>query len=124
MKISLPLFLLLNCLPLTLFAGQALIEKVEAECTIDRVCKFSVTINHADEGWEHFANGWEIFTPQGELLGHQALAHPHVNERPFTRTVRNIKIPLSVDTVVLKARDTVHGVSDRKYVMRLTFDAY
>jgi len=66
----------------TLFANQALIEKVVAECTHKRVCKFDVTIRHADEGWEHFANGWKIYSSAGEVLGYRALAHPHVNEQP------------------------------------------
>jgi len=105
----------------TSYAGQALIETVEAECNYQRLCKFSVTIRHADEGWTHFANGWKIFTPSGELLAHRALAHPHVNEQPFTRSIRNIKIPSSIDTVVLRANDSVHGESNRKYVMKLTF---
>jgi len=106
----------------TLHSGQARIEKVESECDSQRICKFSVTISHADEGWSHFANGWKIFTPAGELIGHRALAHPHVNEQPFTRSVRGIKIPPSVDTVVLRANDSVHGESDRKYVMKLKFE--
>ena len=108
----------------SLYAGQALIEKVAAECNHNRVCKFDVTISHADEGWEHFANGWQIFTPAGKLLGHRVLAHPHVNEQPFTRSIRGIKIPDSVDTVVFKAQDSVHGESERKYVIKLSFTAY
>lgn len=107
-----------------LFAGQAVIEKVEAECNHNRICKFNVTISHADEGWSHFANGWQIFSPSGELLGHRALAHPHVNEQPFTRSIRDIKIPPLTDSVILKAHDSVHGESDRKYVIKLKFTDY
>jgi len=107
-----------------LFAGQALIENVIAECNQKRVCKFDVTVRHADEGWSHFANGYQIFTPSGELLGHRVLAHPHVNEQPFTRSIRNIKIPVSVDTVELRANDSVHGESKRKYVIKLKFSEY
>ncbi len=103
------------------FSGEAIIEKVSAECNLKRICKFNVTVKHADEGWNHFANGWQIFTPQGELLGHRALAHPHVNEQPFTRSIRNIKIPENVDSVIFKANDSVHGTSDRRYVLKLIF---
>jgi len=107
-----------------LCAGQAVIENVKAECNHKRLCKFDVTISHADEGWTHFANGWQIFTTKGELLGHRALAHPHVKEQPFTRTIRNIKIPPSVDTVFLRANDSLHGASERKYVLKLHFTEY
>ena len=104
-----------------LLAGQALIENVTAECNPQRLCKFEVTVSHADEGWTHYANGWQIFTPKGELLAHHVLGHPHVNEQPFTRTMRNVKIPHDIDTIVFKANDSVHGVSDRKYVIKLSF---
>ncbi len=107
-----------------LFAGQATIEKVEAECNHKRLCKFNVTISHADEGWNHFANGWKIFTSEGELIGHRVLAHPHVNEQPFTRSIRNIKIPAAIDTVEIRANDSVHGESERKYVIKLKFTDY
>jgi hypothetical protein len=107
-----------------LSAGEAIIEKVKADCNVKRICKFSVTIRHADEGWEHFANGWQIFTPEGEQLAHRGLAHPHVNEQPFTRSINNIKIPPSIDTVIVKANDSVHGESKRKYVLKLIFTDY
>jgi len=107
-----------------LFAGQAVIENVKAECDYRRICKFSVTVSHADEGWSHYANGWQIFTPTGEQLGVRVLAHPHVKEQPFTRSIRNIKIPPSIDSVYLKAQDSVHGESDRKYVIKLKFEKY
>jgi len=107
-----------------LFAGQAVIENVKAECSQKRVCTFDVTVRHADEGWSHFANGYQIFSPSGELLGHRILVHPHVNEQPFTRSIRNIKIPASVDTVELRANDSVHGKSERKYVIKLKFTEY
>jgi len=90
-----------------LFAGQAVIA-----------------VSHADEGWSHYANGWQIFTPTGEQLGVRVLAHPHVKEQPFTRSIRNIKIPPSIDSVYLKAQDSVHGESDRKYVIKLKFEKY
>ncbi len=127
MNHSLKSFIILisiSTISLSSFAGQAIIEKVEASCNYKRICKFNVTIRHADEGWSHFANGWQIFTPAGELLGHRALAHPHVNEQPFTRSISRVKIPASVDTVILKAHDSVHGESERKYVLKLKFTDY
>jgi len=108
----------------TTFSGQAQVESVKAECNHKRVCNFDVTIRHADEGWSHFANGWKVLTTSGELLGHRALAHPHVKEQPFTRSLRNVKIPPSVDTVTIVANDSVHGESERKYVLKLTFTPY
>ena len=30
--------------------------------------QFDVTLRHDDSGWEHYANKWEIRSPEGELL--------------------------------------------------------
>ncbi|VAW69974.1 hypothetical protein MNBD_GAMMA09-1701 [hydrothermal vent metagenome] len=109
------------CFSPVIYAGKAQVEQVVADCNEERICNFDVSIRHADEGWTHFANGWEILTPQGELLGRRVLAHPHVKEQPFTRSLRNIKIPAAVDSVVILAYDSVHGKSDRKYVLKLKF---
>jgi len=43
------------------------------------------TVRHADSGWKHYADAIEISTPEGVVLLTRVLAHPHVNEQPFTR---------------------------------------
>lgn len=49
--------------------------------------RFDVTISHADTGWDHYADGWDVRDTAGTVLGHRILAHPHVNEHPFTRSL-------------------------------------
>ena len=71
---------------------------------------FSVTIEHSDTGWDHYADGWGVYTPDGHALGYRVLAHPHVNEQPFIRSLSGVVIPDGVTTVVIKPRDLVHGV--------------
>ncbi|MEQ8375023.1 MAG: hypothetical protein RID22_18170 [Roseibium aggregatum] len=80
---------------------------------------FAVTLRHDDTGWDHYADLWQIFTPDGELLGERVLLHPHVDEQPFTRSQSGITIPESVSQVIIRARDTVHGVSPREYKLNL-----
>jgi hypothetical protein len=57
------------------------------------VYRFSVTVRHADEGWDHYADRWEVLTSDGTLLATRTLYHPHVNEQPFhpraLRVLRN-----------------------------------
>lgn len=80
---------------------------------------FSVTLRHEDTGWDHYADLWQVFTPEGDLLGERVLLHPHVEEQPFTRSLSGVAIPDGVSEVVIKARDSVHGVSPQEFRLSL-----
>lgn len=99
----------------SIFANQVEILKVNAKCDKDRNCKFDVTLKHEDTGWKHYANKWEIYTPDNKLLAQRTLYHPHVNEQPFTRSLSKVKIPKNVNKVIIKAHDNVHGYSNKNY---------
>jgi len=71
--------------------------------------RFSVTLRHADTGWDHYADRWQVLGPGGKVLGTRVLAHPHVNEQPFTRSLSGVKIPAGVKRVQVRAHDKVHG---------------
>lgn len=73
----------------------------------DNKFRIDVTIAHADEGWNHYANRWDVLDEDGELLGSRVLHHPHVNEQPFTRSL-SLTIPPGVKTVTIIASDSVH----------------
>ncbi|MBD1546371.1 hypothetical protein [Roseibium aggregatum] len=90
-------------------AGEVSVVKVEANRSADGTWRFDVTLHHADEGWDHYANLWRIETPDGKILAERVLAHPHVNEQPFTRSLSGVRIPDTLDQVVVRARDSVHG---------------
>ena len=66
-------------------AGEADVVDVTVNCRSDSVCDFSVTVRHADEGWDHYADKWDVVAPDGTVLGTRNLYHPHVHEQPFTR---------------------------------------
>ena len=81
---------------------------------------FVVTLEHKDEGWEHFADRWEVWTPDGKtLLGTRSLAHPHVEEQPFTRSLSGVDIPEGVNQVLIRAHDLVHGDSPHTFLFTL-----
>ena len=71
--------------------------------------RFDVSVRHGDEGWKHYADGWDVVAPDGSVLGTRELAHPHENEQPFTRSLAGVRIPESVNQVTLRAHDSVHG---------------
>lgn len=69
----------------------------------------SATVRSADTGWDRYADEWQVRTPDGEVLGTRVLAHPHVDEQPFTRSLSGVEIADSVASVVIAARDSVVG---------------
>ena len=69
----------------------------------------TVTVASADTGWEKYADAWEVRSLDGDVLGTRTLAHPHVDEQPFTRSLSAIAIPSDVDRVEIAARDSVEG---------------
>ena len=99
-------------------AGLADVTGAYAECT-GSVCRFVVTVRHADAGWSHYANAWEVLTPDGALIATRVLEHPHVAEQPFTRELRGVAIPPGVTRVRIRARDSVHGYGGREAVVAI-----
>jgi hypothetical protein len=99
-------------------AGPADVLSASAKCA-SSVCTFTVTVRHADEGWQHYANAWEVLTPDGSVLATRVLEHPHVDEQPFTRELRGVKVPAGVKSVRIRARDSVHGFGGREVTVSL-----
>ena len=90
-------------------AGGADVLSAEARPVGDGTYSVSATVRHADEGWDHFANAFEVVAPDGTVLGTRVLAHPHVEEQPFTRTLGRVEVPEGIETVTVRALDSVHG---------------
>jgi len=80
---------------------------------------FSVTLRHADTGWKHYADQWRVLAPDGKVLGTRVLAHPHVNEQPFTRGLSGVKVPKGLKQVLIEARDSVHGIGPETFTVDL-----
>ncbi len=70
---------------------------------------FAVTVRSADTGWEKYADAWQVLGPDDDVLGTRELAHPHVDEQPFTRSLDGVEVPAGVDEVTVRARDSVEG---------------
>lgn len=90
-------------------AGEADVVDAEARATGDGTYSFQVTVRHEDEGWDHYADQWQVLAPDGTELGIRTLHHPHVDEQPFTRSLSGVEVPEGIDAVRLRARDSVHG---------------
>ncbi|WP_283966590.1 hypothetical protein [Tritonibacter sp. AK171] len=80
---------------------------------------FSVTLSHPDTGWDHYADGWRVLDMEGNELGLRVLAHPHVNEQPFTRSLGGVQVPEGVRKVQIQARCSVDGWAQNTTVIDL-----
>ncbi len=93
----------------TAVAGEADVEKVRIAKERAGTYRFDVTVKHADAGWKHYADKWDVVAPGGDILGTRVLLHPHEHEQPFTRSLSGVRIPRGVARVTVRAHDKVHG---------------
>ena len=80
---------------------------------------FRVTVRHDDQGWDHYADRWDVVGPDGAVLGARVLLHPHEAEQPFTRALNAVAIPSRVGRVVIRAHDSVHGFGGAELTVEL-----
>jgi hypothetical protein len=100
-------------------AGEADVEAVAVQRSADGSYRFDVTLRHADAGWDHYADRWEVLSPAGDVIATRTLFHPHVDEQPFTRSLSGVKIPAGIERVVIRAHDSVHGYGGQERAVAL-----
>ncbi|WP_206378297.1 hypothetical protein [Sneathiella limimaris] len=100
------------------WAGEADVLDVKIAKTDADMFRFSVTVRHEDQGWDHYADKWDVLDMDGNVLGTRVLMHPHDNEQPFTRSMK-ISIPMHVKKVTVRAHDKVHGYGGAEIVLKL-----
>lgn len=82
---------------------DASIERNGDTFTID------ATVLSADTGWDKYADAWQVWGPDHEVLAERVLAHPHETEQPFTRSLSGVQLPAGITEVTIAARDLVAG---------------
>lgn len=100
-------------------AGEADIIAATASQAANGTWTFDVTVSHSDEGWDHYADAFDVLTLDGEVLGQRVLAHPHVNEQPFTRSLRGVVISDHMTKIKIVARDSVHTYGGNELIVEL-----
>lgn len=96
----------------------------------DESWTFHVTVSHPDTGWEDYADGWDLLIPDGVVLKvnpgdlfTRLLAHPHIDEQPFTRSQSGIIIPEDVTQVIVRAHDILDGFGGQEIIVDLEKEA-
>jgi len=70
---------------------------------------FDVTVSSPYDTAQRYADAFRVMAKDGQVFGERKLLHDHADEQPFTRDLYFVKIPRSVKTVVVQARDQKHG---------------
>lgn len=110
--------LALAAVPGPAWAGEA--DVVDARATRENgTWRFDVTVRHDDEGWDHYADRWDVVAPDGAILASRVLHHPHVDEQPFLRSLSGVSIPDEVGEVTIRAHDSVHGLGGLEATVEL-----
>ena len=99
-------------------AGPADVLQARADCNA-ATCSFSATVRHADTGWDHYANRFEVVGPDGKVIATRVLQHPHVQEQPVTRTLEGVRVPEGVELVRIRAGDSRHGLGGAEVEVRI-----
>ncbi|MBT5413060.1 MAG: hypothetical protein HOH66_00740 [Rhodospirillaceae bacterium] len=100
-------------------AGEADVAAAQATRAGNGTFRFEVTVRHGDEGWDHYADKWDVVAPDGTILATRVLLHPHENEQPFTRFLGGVAIPDGIDRVTLRAHDKTHGYGGAELTVEL-----
>lgn len=85
------------------FADDAIVTGVTWQRSGDTI-RVDVTLLHPDTGWEHYADAWRVESEDGTALGTRTLAHPHVEEQPFTRSLAGVVLPEGTKRIKVRAR--------------------
>ena len=113
------LLLIVLLLPGTTWSGEADVLDASAKMTGNDRYTFTVTVRHADTGWKHYADKWDVVAPDGKILATRVLYHPHVEEQPFTRSLAGVNIPAEIKAVTIRAHDSVHQYGGQTRVVPL-----
>tara|TARA_R110000737_G_C14424347_1_gene458385 strand:+ start:82 stop:507 length:426 start_codon:yes stop_codon:yes gene_type:complete len=97
----------------------AQVRHVNATQKADGSWCFYTSVEHNDQSWAHYADGWEVLDLAGNQLTYRVLNHPHDNEQPFTRSKCNIEIPAAISKVVVRAKCNKHGFGGKPVAVDL-----
>jgi hypothetical protein len=112
------LHFLLVC-SVNVLASEADVVNAEVIRGDDGSFTFNVTVQHADEGWNHYADHWLILDMDEQVIAARKLMHPHVKEQPFTRSLSYIQIPDEVTKVTIRAHCSVDNYSGKNMVIKI-----
>jgi len=103
--------------------NYAQVVYVKATQGVDGSWCIHATVRHNDEGWDHYANAWQVLDEEGRELAWRMLAHPHDDEQPFERSKCDVNIPPGVGRLIVQAKCSIHGFGGQSVTVDLSVPA-
>ena len=75
---------------------------------------FDATISSPYDTEQRYADSFQVTGDDGKVYGERVLLHDHADEQPFTRDLYGVKIPRTVHTVIIQARDKKYGYGGKR----------
>ena len=117
--ITLIIFNILLISSANVIASEADVIDAEVKQEDDGSYTINVTVQHADEGWNHYADHWLILDKDEQVIAARKLMHPHVKEQPFTRNLSYIEIADDVTEVTIRAHCSVDNYSGKEMTLKI-----
>lgn len=73
------------------------------------IFQIKVTIEHEDDGWDDYVEAWEVFGPDGQILGVRPFFEPAFDKPQTVSALAGVVIPAEVKTVTIRARTYPDG---------------
>lgn len=71
--------------------------------------KITVTMSHEDTGWDHYAKGFELLTPDKKRVAYGEETRPHVGKKSFDTTLTGITLPPGIPYLLIRTRCSLVG---------------
>ena len=101
------------------WAGEADVVDAKVRRSASNTFDFDVTVKSVDKGAGYYADAIEVLAPDGKLLGRRELLHSHEDEQPFTRDLYRVRVPPSIEVVVVRAHHNVKGYDGTTLTLKL-----
>ncbi|MEM9628411.1 MAG: hypothetical protein AAGA21_19420 [Pseudomonadota bacterium] len=69
-----------------------------------------VTIEHEDQSWNDYIEAWEIYGPDGQVLGVRPFFEPELEREQTISALSGVVIPEDIRTVTIRARNYPNGL--------------
>lgn len=103
----------------TALAGEADVVDVKVRRNSAGTYDFDITVKSVDQGWDYYADAFEVLGADGKVLGRRILLHPHETEQPFTRDLHGVRITAGVTHVTVRARHKPKGYDGKSMSVAL-----